>query len=154
MTALDAGVLLALALLAAGGYRQGLLRGLLRLAGLLVVAAVAALLAAGLTPGASAQSVLLRAGLLFGGVLLIGATAVWLLDRSIPVALENAPLNKWLGILPALLLGLLIGGLVVGVAQRIAVGDELERYLARGLLTGRLARPVQWIEHIVLAAQY
>jgi len=152
MTALDLGVILALALLAAGGYRQGLLRGSVRLATLAAVAAAGALLSFGLAPGDSLGSVLLRAGLLFGGVVVIVATAAWLLDRAVPAAFHRSALNRWLGVVPALGVGLFAVGLLLGLVQRIALGDELQQYLAGGIVSGPLARPVQWLERAVITA--
>lgn len=146
MSALDAGVVLLLVLIAAGGYRQGLLRGLVRLAALLAIAALAALLALGLAPGDSIRGVLLRAGLLFGGVVLIIATVAWLLERSVPASFQRTLLNKCLGVVPALAVGLVVCAMLLGLAQRIAFGDELQRYLAGGIVTGPLARPLQWLE--------
>ena len=152
LTALDAGVVLLLGLIAAGGYRQGLLRGLARLATLVAIAGTAGLLSSGLASGGSIEGVLLRAGLLFGGVVVIGLTASWLLDRAVPAGVHRAPLNKWLGVMPALAAGMLVLMLLLGLAQRIAFGDGLQHYLAGGVVTGPLGRPVQWLERVVIAA--
>lgn len=153
MTLLDAAVLGVLALIAVGGYHQGLIRGITRTAALLAIGLLAALLTAGATIEGSIQSVILRALALFGGVLLVIATLTWLINWAIPHSFHATLINKILGIVPALLQGLIVLALALGFFHRIALDQAMQEYLARGLITGPLIQPFGWLERTLAGVQ-
>jgi uncharacterized membrane protein required for colicin V production len=153
MTLLDAAVLGVLALIGAGGYHQGLMRGITRTAALLAIGLLAALLTAGATIEGSIQSVILRTLAIFGGVLLVIATLTWLINWAIPRSFHATLINKILGIVPALLQGLIVLALALGFFHRIALDQAMQEYLARGLITGPLIQPFGWLERTLAGVQ-
>lgn len=146
MTLLDAGVIALLVLVAAGGYQQGLLRGLTRTAALLLIGALTLVLSVGTSLSGTIQQVVLRTLLLFcGGVLVIGA-ATWLINRLVPATFHHSRINRVLGVLPALVQAALVLALVLGFVHRVALSQEMQNYIAGGLLTGPLIAPFAWVE--------
>ena len=146
MTALDAAVLALLVLIGAGGYHQGLIRGLTRLLGLLLIAFITLLLSAGISTRGELRPMILRTLALCAAVMLLVGALIWQLNRSIPRAWHAARINKRLGVLPALLQGLIVAALTLGLVHRLALEPEMQQYLARGVVTGPLILPVSWIE--------
>ncbi len=146
MTPLDAAVVALLILIGAGGYQQGLIRGLTRLAALAAIALLTLVLAVGIDSRDGVQTLLLRTLALSGGVVLIVGIVTWLFNRAVPARWHEARLNKLLGIVPALLQGLTVVTLMLGLTHRLALEQEMQHYLARGILTGRLIRSVSWLE--------
>lgn len=146
ITALDVGVSVALLLIAIGGYRQGLLRGLVRLAALLSAALLALLLSAGMTLRGPIDAIVLRSAALFAGALLVAGGLALAVSRLIPRVLHESLINRVLGIIPALLQGLVVIALVLGLAHRVAITDEMARYIAGGRVTGPLIQPFAWLE--------
>jgi uncharacterized membrane protein required for colicin V production len=146
MTLLDAAVIALLLLIAAGGYYQGFLRGLMRLIGLLSIGLLTALLSIGASLQGSIQQVVLRTFALFCGGTLVVGVAIWLLNRLIPPALHRSRINKLLGVLPALLQGVIVLALALGFVHRVALEQETQGYIARGLVSGPLIEPFAWFE--------
>lgn len=146
MTPLDAAVVALLVLVGAGGYQQGLIRGLTRLGALAVIAPITLVLAAGIDGRDGPRTMLLRTLALCGGVVLLVGIMTWLINRAVPSRWHDTRLNKLLGVLPALVQGLTVAALVLGLAHRLALEQEMQHYLARGMLTGQLIQPVSWLE--------
>jgi uncharacterized membrane protein required for colicin V production len=146
ITALDGAVVVALLLITVGGYRQGLIRGLTRLAGLLIAGLLALLLGAGASLRGGIESLVIRTAALFAGVLLVVGALTWLVNRAVPRPLHESLVNRVLGVLPALLQGLVVIALLLGLAHRIAIDDEMARYIAGGRVTGPLVQPFDWLE--------
>lgn len=146
MTLLDAGVIALLVLIGAGGYQQGLVRGLTRTGALLLIGLITALLSIGISLQGGIQQVLLRTFALFcGGVLVVGAL-IWLVNRVVPASFHRARLNRVLGVLPAIVQGTIVLALALGFIHRVAFDQETQRYIARGIVTGPLIEPVAWLE--------
>ena len=149
MTVLDGAVIGLGVLFAAGCYRQGLIRGLMRVAALSAIGLLTVTFSYGVAIDGTLQAVLLRAGVFFGGsVLMIGALA-WLLNRLIPPPFHSSLPNRVLGMVPPVVLGLLVVALALGLWHRLAFDQATQEYLARGSLTGRLIQPVIWLERAV-----
>lgn len=149
MTLLDAAVIALLLLIAAGGYHQGFLRGVTRLIGLVSIGLVTALLSIGVSLQGSIQQVVLRTLALFcGGVLVVGVS-IWLINRLIPASFQHARINKVLGVLPALLQATIVLALALGFIHRVALDQETQRYIARGLVSGPLIQPFAWFEQVL-----
>ena len=146
MTALDAAVLAVLVLIGAGGYHQGLIRGLTRLFGLVLIALTTLILSTGISNRGGLQLMVLRTLALCAAVLLTVGAFTWLVNRTIPRAWHKAAINKLLGVLPALLQGLIVAALILGLVHRLALEQEMQQYLARGAITGPLILPVSWLE--------
>jgi uncharacterized membrane protein required for colicin V production len=70
MTALDLGIIVMLVLLAWGGYRQGLVRGTVRMLAILAVGVLGALLLLQLPPHGTLQSSLAQAGFVLASIAL------------------------------------------------------------------------------------
>lgn len=149
MTLLDGAVIGLVVLFAAGGYRQGLIRGLMRVAALSAIALLMITFGYGLTINGTLQVVLLRAGVFFVGSVLVVGTVAWLLNRLIPPSFHTSLLNRVLGMVPPLILGMLVLALALGLWHRLAFDQATQDYLARGSLTGRLIQPVIWLERAV-----
>ncbi|WP_029214509.1 CvpA family protein [Kallotenue papyrolyticum] len=146
MTALDVAVLALLLLIGLGGYRQGLLRGLTRLAALLSATLLALLLGPRTPLRGALRLDIARLAVLFLGLLIATGTLAWLANRAISEALHTSRLNRALGVLPALALGLLVLAVLLGLAQRLAPNDALASYIAGGRVSGPLAQPFFWLE--------
>lgn len=153
MTLLDAAVLALLALIGAGGYHQGLIRGITRTAALLAIGLLAAILTAGATIEGTIQNVIVRTLTLFGGVLLVVGTLTWLINWAIPRSFHTTLINKILGIVPALLQGLIVVALALGFLHRVALDQAMQNYLAGGLVTGPLILPFGWLERTLAGVQ-
>jgi uncharacterized membrane protein required for colicin V production len=153
MTLLDAAVLALLALIGAGGYHQGLIRGITRTAALLAIGMLTALLSAGVTLEGSIQIVIARTLTIFGGVLLVVATLTWLINWAIPPGFHDTLINRLLGIVPGLLQGLIVLALALGFAHRVALDLAMQQYIARGLVTGPLILPFGWLERTLAGVQ-
>jgi uncharacterized membrane protein required for colicin V production len=153
MTLLDAAVLALLILIGAGGYHQGLIRGLTRTAGLLTIGALAAILSAGTTVEGSIRNVIVRTLTIFSGVLLVVGAVIWIVNRAIPRRFHTTLLNSVLGILPGLLQGLIVLALALGFVHRVALEPAMQQYIARGLITGPLIQPFGWIERTLAGVQ-
>ncbi len=146
MTLLDAAVLLLLLLIGAGGYHQGLIRGLTRTAALLTIGMLTLLLSTGAAIEGSIQTVVTRTLTIFGGVLLLVGTLTWLVNRAIPNAFHQTLTNKILGIVPGLIQGLIVLALALGFVHRVALDQAMQEYIARGAITGPLIQPFDWLE--------
>lgn len=153
MTLLDAAVLALLALIGAGGYYQGLIRGITRTAALLAIGLLAALLTSSATIEGAIQTVILRTLTIVGGVLLVVGTLTWLINWAIPRSFHATLINKILGIVPALIQGLIVLALALGFFHRIALDQAMQDYLARGLITGPLIQPFGWLERTLAGVQ-
>jgi uncharacterized membrane protein required for colicin V production len=146
MTPLDAAVVAFLVLISAGGYYQGFIRGLTRLAALAAIGLATVVLSLGIEAQNSLQSMILRTLALFGAVVLLTTAFVWLINRAFPHEWHAARLNKVLGIVPALFQGLIIAALLVGLVHRLALEQEVQRYIGAGIVTGPLTEPLRLVE--------
>jgi uncharacterized membrane protein required for colicin V production len=146
ITALDIAVIVLLALIAVGGYYQGFIRGLTRTAALIVVTGGTFLLSAGMRLQGSIQNIVIRTVILLAGVMLVIGALTWLFNRSVPRAFHESLLNKILGIVPALLQGLIVLSLLLGFVHRVALEVETQQYIAHGSVTGPLIQPFAWLE--------
>lgn len=146
MTALDAAVLALLTLIGTGGYHQGLLRGLTRLSALLAIGLLALILSIGLTTSIPITALVLRTLALIAAVTLIVGLLTWLINRAVPRRYHELRINRILGIVPAILQGLIVLSLLLGLYQRVALAQETQRYIAGGAITGRLIEPIDWLE--------
>lgn len=146
MTLLDVGVIIVLLLVAAGGYRQGFIRGLTRTAALSAMGLLTALFSLSLAIGSSIEVVLLQVVALFGGIVLLVSAVVWLINRMVPRTFQQARLNRILGVVPALVQGALVLALALGLFYRLAFEQTTQQYIAGGLITGPLIQPVLWLE--------
>ena len=146
MTLLDAAVLGLLVLIGAGGYHQGLIRGVTRAAALLTIGMLTVLLSAGVVIDGSIQSVITRTLTIFGGVFLLVGTLTWIVNRAIPRAFHATLTNRVLGIVPGLLQGLIVLALALGFVHRVALDQAMQEYIARGVITGPLILPFDWLE--------
>lgn len=146
MTLLDAAVLVFLLLVALGGYRQGLVRGVLRIGAMVAIGLLAAILSAGIGRQGDLQTLLLRTGALFAGLVIAAGMLAWMLGRSVPRVVHDSVVNRLLGVVPALLQGLLVAALLLGLIHRIAFSPELQAYVAGGAVSGPLIQPFSWLE--------
>ena len=149
MTLLDVVCWLFLALVGIGGYAQGLIRGVLRLLALLGGAVMGTLFAlrvgsTGTAPGAAGWAGVMA----LLGIAVCGLVA-WSAAKAIPPFVHRTLINRLLGVLPALLLGLLILALGLGLAERVVVASETQAYIRSGWLTGPLIGAVDVAEQIV-----
>lgn len=149
MTWLDAAVVLALLLIGAGGYRQGLLRGLTRLSALIAIGLVAIILSGSMTLDGDVRDVITRALTLLAGVVLIVGLLTWFVNRTVPRSFHQMRINRVLGIVPALLQGVIVIALALGFAHRVAIDQAMQEYLARGVVTGPLILPFDWLERAI-----
>lgn len=149
MTALDVAVIILLLVIAAGGYQQGLIRGLMRTAALSAIGLIGATFSLGLAIDGSLQAVLLRVVALFGGIVCLVSATAWLINRLIPPTFHYSRLNRVLGVIPALVQGFLVLTLALGLFHRLAFEQETQQYIASGFITGRLIQPVSWLERSI-----
>lgn len=153
MTRLDLGVIALLLLIAAGGYRQGLIRGLMRTAALSAIGLIAATFSLSLAIDGSIQVVVLRVAALFGSIVLLVSALVWLINRTIPRTFHQSRLNHALGVLPALVQGVLVLSLGLGLFYRLAFEQTTQQYIANGMITGPMIQPVIWLERAIAGVQ-
>jgi uncharacterized membrane protein required for colicin V production len=153
MTRLDAAVVAVLLLIGAGGYYQGFLRGLTRLAGLVVIGALIVLLSSGITLTGPLQTVLARSLALLGGIVLVVSAITWLINRAVPRSFHASPLNKLFGVVPAFIQGICVLALLLGLLHRLAFDPAIEHYVERGLITGPLIQPFAWLERTFAGLQ-
>ncbi|HSH80408.1 MAG TPA: hypothetical protein VLA19_17915 [Herpetosiphonaceae bacterium] len=149
MTWLDVVCILALALIAAGGYVQGLIRGLVRLLALLGGGGLAAVAVLNLDTASSAPGTAAVAVAITTALLAIAGLAAWMLSRSLPSSAHAAPVNRLLGVVPALALGFVLLAVLVGLAERVALTTETQAFIRAGALSGRLVQLVDTIEQLV-----
>ena len=150
MTWLDAAVVAFLLLVGAGGYHQGLIRGLTRLVALAAIALTALVLGLSVDSDGDLRTLLLRMAALCLAVILVVGTVTWGLNRLVPRAWHRSLANRLLGTLPALLLGVAVAALLLGLAHRLAIDPGTQRELERGVLTGPLVQPVSWLERALV----
>ena len=153
MTWLDLLCGLLLALIAAGGFTQGCIRGVLRFGTLLAGGALGALFALRLRPLETATAV---AGWAAAATLLgitVAGLLAWSASRAIPPSIHAATANRILGILPAAGAGLVILALLLGLAERLAIEPATQAFIRGGALTGRLVRAIDVAEQVVAGAR-
>ncbi len=143
---LDVIVVILLLLIAAGGYWQGFVRGLVRITTLVVTGLLTAMLLLSVSFEADLQTIMLRAVALLAGVTILTSALAWLINRAIPPAVHASRWNKTLGVVPALLQGLIIAVLALGLAHRLALEPQIEDYIARGMITRPLLLLFDWLE--------
>jgi uncharacterized membrane protein required for colicin V production len=154
MTWLDLLCGLLLLLLGAGGYAQGFLRGLLRLVALLGGGAFGAALMLRMGTLGTAQATALWAAVAgIAGLLGIGLI-FWTVLHAIPRFVHTSLPNRWLGVVPALVIGLVILALLLSFVERVALYPETQAFIRSGLLTGPLVEVVDLMEQIVAGVRY
>lgn len=146
MTLLDVIVMILLTLIATGGYWQGFVRGLVRIATLVVIGLLAAALMLSVPFEEDLQTIMLRSVALLIGVTILTGALAWLINRAVPPAIHASRWNRALGVVPALLQGLIVAVLALGVAHRVALEPQLQDYIARGMITGPLLSLFDWLE--------
>ena len=148
MTLLDVVCGVFLVLVGIGGYAQGLIRGVLRLLALLGGAALGTLFALRVGSSGTARGAAGWAGAAaLLGIVVCGLVA-WSAAKAIPPFVHRTLANRLLGVLPALLLGLLILAVGLGLAERVVAAPETQAYIRSGLLTGPLVEAVDVAEQI------
>jgi uncharacterized membrane protein required for colicin V production len=150
MTWLDLVCAMFVALVAVGGYAQGLIRGLLRLAALLVGGTIGILLMLRLGALATARMTAIWALVATGlGVAASGAMA-WAATGAVPRRTHESTLNRLFGILPALAIGFVVLALVLGLAERVAIRPSDQAFIRSGLVTGPLVELVDRLEQTLV----
>lgn len=149
MSWLDFACICGLILIAVGGYSQGLIRGVLRLAALAAGGLLGALLMLRLgTLGTPRSTAIWATAAALLGVA-VSALVAWSATNSIPRAIHAALLNRLLGILPALAAGGIILALGLSLAERIALTAPTQDMIRTGRVTGPLIQIVDGIEQRV-----
>jgi uncharacterized membrane protein required for colicin V production len=146
MTWLDIMCILGLTLVAAGGYNQGFSRGILRLATLVV----GGLLGAGLmfhmgtlgTPRATAVWAVAAALL----AMIASSLIAWSAIGAVPRRVHEWLPNRILGLLPALVVGVIILALSLSFAERVASAVDTQQLIRTGMVTGPLVSAVDLVE--------
>lgn len=146
MTIVDVAALLLLGLLGLGGYRQGFLRGVARLLALVIGGVTGLALVLNLPVVDSAAGAGARAALIALGSLGVASAVIWLGMRSVPPSIHRNRANHILGIVPALLAGLVLLTLALGLADRVALYQTTQATLRHGLITGPLVALVDVLE--------
>jgi uncharacterized membrane protein required for colicin V production len=146
MTWLDAGVVVFILLVGLGGYYQGLLRGLTRTIALLGTGLIALTLSLGAAIGGTLEGVVVRTLALVLAVVLVVGVITWSINRVIPRSFHHSPVNRVLGVVPAVLQGVIVVALVLGFVHRVAFDQATQRYIEQGRVTGPLIVPFSWIE--------
>ena len=149
MTWLDVVCMLLLLLVAAGGFTQGFIRGVLRLGTLAAGGALGALftLRLGSLPTATGAAGWSAAATLLG-IVVLGLVA-WSASLALPRSVHEALANRIFGVAPAILTGLVILAVVLGLVERLAAAPETQALIREGALTGRLVSAVDIAEQLV-----
>ncbi len=153
MTLLDVMVMTILLLIAAGGYRQGFIRGLVRATALVVIGLLTAALLLNVPVEGGLDMVMLRAVAVLGGATILTGVLAWLINRTVPPTLHASRWNKTLGVIPALLQALIVAVLALGLAHRLALEPATQDYIARGVITGPLLMLFDWLELTLAGVQ-
>lgn len=153
MTLLDVAACVLLFLIAMGGYRQGLIRGLVRAAALSTIAMSALILSISLSITGSLRSVIMQSMLLILALTLMITMFALAVNRLVPRRYHTFVVNRVLGVIPALVQGLLIMTLAFGLIHRLAFDQNIQLYLERGIVTGPLIQPVSWLERTLAGVQ-
>jgi uncharacterized membrane protein required for colicin V production len=146
MTMLDAALVAVLVAIASGGYRQGCVRGMVRLVVLALIGGLSVLLLLLLPLHDTLGGSLVQAGVIAVGMVLIAALLASVINRKVTRHVHQARWNRILGVVPALVQGVVLASLVVGLAYRLAITPELQHYIAQGWISGPLSEPVVWLE--------
>ena len=146
MTWLDVVCGLGLAVIAAGGYAQGLIRGALRLAALVA----GGLLGAGLmlrlgTMGTPRATAGWAAAAELLGIAIAGMIA-WSASAAVPHTVHQSLPNRVLGVVPALVAGSLVLALGLSLGERVTPSVAVQQLIRAGALTGPLVDLVDTLE--------
>lgn len=153
MTWLDAVCLLTFVVVALGGYAQGFVRGVLRLLTLVAGGALGVLFMLRLTPSDDLRTMVIwTVGAAILGIVVAGLLC-WSIARAIPPAIHNAPINRVLGVLPALVIELAVLVAALGFADRVAMTPEQSYFLRSGFITGPLIVITDWIEQFFVTVR-
>jgi uncharacterized membrane protein required for colicin V production len=151
MTALDIGIMIMLVLVTWAGYRQGCVRGTIRMLALLAVGMLSAVVLMQLPPGGTMRSSLVQAGLVLASIALAIFAIAWLLNHLVPRRVHDTHWNRTFGVVPALAQALVIIAIVLGLAHRLAITPDQQRYIAEGKISGPLSQPLLWLERAVVS---
>jgi hypothetical protein len=77
------------------------------------------------------------------------AAIAWAASRGVPRFVHQTLTNRLLGILPALLIGLVMVALGLALIDRIALEPATQELIRRGVLTGPLVAVVDVLEQII-----
>jgi uncharacterized membrane protein required for colicin V production len=143
---LDAALVVVFALIASGGYRQGCVRGMVRLLALALIGGLSVLLLLLLPPHHTLRGSLVRAGVIVACAVLAAALLTSVINRNLARHVHGAHWNRILGVVPALLQGVVLVSLLVGLAHRLAITPEHQQYIAQGWISGPLREPLMWLE--------
>ncbi len=149
MTWLDLLCGLFLLLVGIGGYAQGFIRGGLRLLALLVGSALGLLFTMRLGSLATATAAVVWAGAAAMLGITVAALAAWSLAKALPNVVHRALTNRLLGILPAVVLGLVILVIGLGLVDRLTTSSATQELLRKGLVTGPLVGAGDLIEQMI-----
>jgi hypothetical protein len=86
------------------------------------------------------------------GIFVVGLFC-WSVGRAIPPAIHNAPVNRVLGVLPALLVEVIVLVAALGLADRLAITPDQRIFLRSGFLTGPLIVITDWIEQFFVTVR-
>lgn len=152
MTWLDFVCLLTFFVVAMGGYAQGFVQGALRLLSLVGGGALGILFMLRLDTGDDLRPLVIwTIGAALLGILVVGLFC-WSISRAIPPAIHNAPANRVLGVLPALLVEVIVLVAVLGLADRLMTPQQ-SYFLRSGFLTGPLIVITDWIEQFFVTVR-
>lgn len=145
---LDAALVAMLVVIASGGYRQGCVRGLVRLVALALIGGLCVLLVLLLPQHNTLRGSLVQAGVIVACVVLVAALFAWFVNRKVARDVHQARWNHILGVVPALVQGVVLTALLVGLAHRLAITPEHQQYIAQGRISGPLTQPLVWLERV------
>lgn len=143
---LDAALVAVFALMASGGYRQGCVRGMVRLVALALIGGLSVLPVLLLPPTDTLRGSMLQAGAIAVCTVLVAALLARAMNRKVARDVHQARWNRVLGVVPALVQGVVLVALLVGLAHRLAITPEHQHYIAQGWISGPLSQPLVWLE--------
>lgn len=146
VTALDIAIVVILILVALGGYRQGFVRGVVRMLAILSIGLLSTLLLVSIQPEGTLPNSLMQSGTVAISIALAIAAIAWLVNRLVSYRVHMASWNRALGVIPAVLQAVLIAAVLLGLAYRLAITPEQQAYIAQGVISGPLSRPLNWVE--------
>lgn len=145
MSWLDGVTLLLLSLVALGGYGQGCIRGVVHLVALALIGMFGLFLLRFVEQPTVTSSIIWAVGGVVTTTIVVGAAA-WLLLRSFGPRVHLQSWNRALGVMPALGEGLLVVGLILAAAERLAPSEAVQLLIREGAITRLLIAPFDLIE--------
>lgn len=149
MTWVDVVVLLVLVLVAVGGYAQGFVRGLVRLLALGVIAVLGWFVAAWAEQG-DVVATLQRVGAGLAVMTLLVSIVAWSLLYTVGKQVHANRWNRAFGVVPALAQGLVVVGLLLTLAERLAPEQSTQELIRNGAITQLLIAPFDLLEQFII----